>query len=128
MEGRDRLKSTRISRKSGGVKGIAQSVTALGGRASGPKVTLVLGVRLLGAIGIDAGADGKVIKVVLPKVTVPPRVFPAQTEEIVHDILEVEGAIARPELKNLRQKATQVTKDRKYLRGIIRVLKKIEPF
>ena len=66
----------------------------------------MLGIRLLDAVGIDAGADSEVVKVVLPKVTVPPRVFPAQTEEIVHDILEVEGPIARPELEDLRQQAT----------------------
>ena len=88
----------------------------------------MLSIRLLDAVGIDAGADSEVVEVVLPKVTVPPRVFPAQAEEVVNDILEVEGPIARPELENLCQKATQVTKDRKYLRGIIRVLKKIEPF
>ena len=66
----------------------------------------MLGVRLLGAIGINAGADGKVIKVVLPKVTVPPRMFSAQTEKVIDHVLKVEGPIARPELKNLRQQAT----------------------
>ena len=66
----------------------------------------MLGVRFLGAIGINAGTDGEVIEVVLPKVTVPPRMFSAQTEKIIDHVLEVEGPIARPELENLRQQAT----------------------
>ena len=72
----------------------------------------MLGVRFLGAIGINAGADGEVIKVVLPKVAIPPRVLSAQTEKVVDHVLKVKGPIARPELKNLRQKTTLVVQDR----------------
>ena len=74
----------------------------------------MLGVRFVGAIGINAGANGEVIEIVLLKVTVPPRMFSAQAEKVIDHVLKVEGPIARPELKNLRQKAAQVTKDRKH--------------
>ena len=75
----------------------------------------MLSIRLLDAIKVLARPIGKVVEVILPGVTVPARVLPAQAEEIVDDILKIKGPVARPESKNLGQKATQVTKDRNHL-------------
>ena len=96
-------------------------------RASGPEVTLVLGVRLLDTIEVLAGPNGEVVEVVLPEVAVPARVVRTQAEQVIDHVLEVERPIARAELQDFRQGAAKVTKDRKDLRGIACVLNEVKP-
>ena len=105
LKGRDRVETRRVPAEPRGVQGIADRVALLRGRASGPQILFVLRVCLLQATIVSARAHAEVIKVILPGVAIPARGLGSQTKKVVNHVLKVEGAVARAQLKDLRQKA-----------------------
>ena len=100
---------------------------AKGGRLGwrGPRRTkprFVLGVGELLSPDVAAAANGEVIEVVLPGLAEPIRVLGPEGEQVVHDVLEVEGAVARAQLEDSRQETPQVAQDRENLGRKVRIL------